>query len=282
MADWKPDIFEYLDYREYLRDFYQDGKEHAGCSYRSLARKAGFTSPNFYKLVMDGERNIGPESVEKFADALELQGDERRFFADLVEFSQADEVEERNAAFERIASRQRFRQARRIDQSMFEYLSNWYHPAIRELAARPDFEADPEWVGEHLTPSVSREKIAESLDLLFDLGLLECDERGEVTRGDPSLTTGHEVKALGVGNYHRQMLERAAESLEAFSGEVRDISALTVCIDDDMIEDFKERIHTFRERLLHRADDAEDPASVYQLNIQFFPLTDPPSDGTDE
>ena len=276
MSDWKPNIYEYVNYRDYLRQYYESGKEHRSAfSYRFLARRAGFSSPNYYKLVMDGDRNIGPDSIEKFADALDLTDEERRFFADLVAFNQAEDVDERNEAFERIAARRRFRKARRIDQSMFEYLSHWYHPAIRELAARPDFEADAEWIGARLSPSVPTDKIADSLDLLFDMQLLVRDEKGEIHRGDPSLTTGHEVGSLAIGNFHRQMIERASESIESFDSEVRDISALTVCIDVAMVDDLKDRIHAFREKLLHLADDTDNPEAVYQMNVQLFPLTNP-------
>ncbi|MFW5968150.1 MAG: TIGR02147 family protein [Persicimonas sp.] len=274
MSTWKPNIFEYLDYREYLRDYYRAGKENLSqFSHRYLARKAGFSSPNFFKLVMDGDRNLSSASVDKFAKALELDEEEKRFFADLVAFDQADDVDEKNAAFERVAASQRFRTARRIDSSMFEYLSRWYHPAIRELAAREDFRRDPEWISQQLFPSVPVDKVEESLELLFELGLLEVDEAGEVHRGEPSLTTGHEVGSLAIGNYHRQMLERASESIEAVPSEERYISGMTVCISPELVEELKERVQGFREVLLDLCDRQEDPRVVYQVNLNLFPLS---------
>ena len=43
MPEWAPNIYEYLDYRDYLRDYYEAGKEHLSAfSYRYLARLAGF------------------------------------------------------------------------------------------------------------------------------------------------------------------------------------------------------------------------------------------------
>ena len=274
MPEWAPNIFEYLDYREYLRDYYEAGKENLSAfSYRYLARLAGFSSPNFFKLVMDGDRNLSSVSVEKFSAALKLDREEKRFFEDLVAFNQAESVEEKNEAFEQIAASQRFRRARRIDSSMFEYLSRWYHPVIRELAARDDFRDDPEWVAQHLNPSVPADKVAESLELLFDLGLLQREDDGTISRGNPSLTTGHEVRSLAIGNYHRQMLERAEESIEAIDRSMRDISALTVCIDPENVEDLKERIHAFRETLLDLCDREENPQSVFQMNFQLFPLS---------
>ncbi len=279
MSDWKPNIFEYVDYREYLRDFYEAGKANVSqFSYRYLARQAGFSSPNFFKLVMDGDRNLSADSVEKFAKALKLDREEKRFFSDLVAFDQADDVDEKNAAFEQVAASQRFRQARRIDSSMFEYLSRWYHPAIRELAARPEFRRDPEWISRQLSPTVPVEQVRASLDLLFDMGLLVEDDDGHISRGEPSLTTGHEVRSLAVGNYHRQMLQRAADSIEEVPRELRNINALTVCIDPDNIGEIKERIQAFRETLLDFCDRDANPKTVFQINFQLFPLSVVPED----
>lgn len=274
-TDWAPNIFEYLDYREYLRDYYEAGKANVDeFSYRYLARKAGFSSPNFFKLVMDGDRNLSADSVQKFAKALVLDGEETRFFADLVAFNQTDEIDEKNAAFERLSASRRFRQARRLDSDMFHYLSYWYYPAIREMAARPDFVAEPDWIAERLFPKVDVAQVEEALDVLLEMGLLVREDDGSITRGDPSLTTGHEVRSLAIGNYHRQMLHRAAESIQTVPSERRDISALTVCISSERVEEIKAEIHAFRERLLNLSDSDEAPEHVYQLNIQLFPMTD--------
>lgn len=278
MASWRPDIFSYLDYREFLRDCYRAGKEHVPAfSYRYLCQKAGFSSPNFVKLVVDGDRNLGQDSIPRFCKAFDLSASESRFFSDLVTLSQETDPDARTEALERLASSKRFRQARRIDQGMFRYLSHWYYPAIREMAARHDFVDDPKWIAAELVPPIKVRRVKEALTVLFDLGLLERDADGRVRRGDPSLTTGHEVAALGARAYHRQMLERATESMELVDRQQRDISALTVCIEAATVDDLKERIHRFREALLTRCDGDEDPDVVYQVNIQLFPLARPRS-----
>ena len=153
--NWKPDIFAFTDYRAFLAQYYQAAKKHnRAFSYRYFSRKAGYKSPNFLKLVIDGQRNISNDSVERFAHALKLNASEQRFFADLVAFNQASTEVEKNVAFERVTASRRFRQARRLDKAYFEYLSNWYYPAIREMAGRPDFREDPEWIAAQLLPPI--------------------------------------------------------------------------------------------------------------------------------
>lgn len=281
MADWKPDIFAYLDYRAFLRDYYEAAKEHVPAfSYRYLARRAGFASPNFIKLVMDGQRNLGADSAVKVAKAFGLDRDETNFFGHLVALDQATTTGERNDAYRSVAASRRFRAARRIEHDMFEYLSHWYYPAIREMAARPDFRLDAAWVAGELFPAVPRREVRQALDALLRLGLLIEADDGTVTRGDPSVTTGHEVAALAARNYHHEMLERAHDSIEACPRDWRDVSALTVCVPTELVPEMKERIHRFREMMLELCDGERErnPEHVYQLNVQLFPLSRPPQE----
>jgi uncharacterized protein (TIGR02147 family) len=269
-------VFEFLDYRAFLRAYYAAEKaRRPAFSHRFFSRQAGLRSPNFLKLVMDGERNLGAETVPKFIKAIGLAGEAAAFFADLVTFGQAETVAEKNRAFERIAASRRFRSARRIDGDLFRYLSHWYYPAIRELSARADFDENPRWIAARLRPRITPAEAQTALRLLLSLGLLVRDERtGKVVRGEPTLTTDHQtVRSLAVTNYHRQMLERASESLETVRAAHRDLAALTVCVSAATAAVVKDRIHRFREELTEICD--ADPAGdvVYQLNVQWFPLS---------
>jgi uncharacterized protein (TIGR02147 family) len=268
-------VYAFLDYREYLRAYYEAAKRvRPSFSFRLFAKLAGLRSPNFLKLVIDGQRNLGADSIARFAQALELSAADAEFFADLVAFSQADSLAEKNRAFERIAASRRFRQARRIDGELFAYLSHWYNPVIRELAAREDFQEDPRWIAAQVAPRISPSEAAEAMKLLLSLGLLVRDPKtGRAVRGEPTLATEHEVRSLGAAAFHRQMLERAAASIEDVPRELRDLAALTVCISPETAALVKQRIHQFREVLAELCDSDTRGSVVYQLNVQWFPLS---------
>jgi uncharacterized protein (TIGR02147 family) len=274
-------VYDFLDYRAYLRAYYEAAKRsRPSFSFRLFSKLAGLRSPNFLKLVMDGERNLGPESIERFADALGLGAPEAEFFGDLVAFSQAETIADKNRAFERISASRRFRQARRIDGELFLYLSHWYNPAIRELAARDDFQEDPRWIAGQLLPRITPSEAAEAMKLLLSLGLLVRDDAsGRVLRGEPTLTTEHEVRSLGAAAFHRQMLERAAQSIDVVPREQRDLCALTVCVSAETAAVVKQRIHEFREALTELCDSDAHGRVVYQLNVQWFPLSLSKEDG---
>jgi uncharacterized protein (TIGR02147 family) len=274
-----PSVFEYLDYRAYLRDYFTLAKaQKKQFSFRFFARRAGFSSPNFVQLVMLGKRNLGRAAVDQVAKGLGLTVAEAAFFGDLVALGQAETLAERNRAFARVTANRRFRTARRLDGPLFEYLSQWYYPAVRELAGRADFVEDPAWVAAQLLPRITTAQARAALGTLEKLGLLVRDEGGRLVRGDPTLTTGHEVRSVVVPAYHRQMIERAGAAVDTVPPDQRDVSALTVCIRGSSLAELKERIHRFREEMLDRCDTESEPERVYQLCIQLFPLSQSPAE----
>src|SRR5688500_3926269 len=123
------DVFAYLDYRAFLRDYYIEQKARGrGFSYRVFSRRAGLRSPNYLKLVIDGERNLTGEMALRFAKACTLADDEAEYLADLVVFNQASTATERARAYAKLTGARRFRQAHKLDLAHDAYYSQWFLP----------------------------------------------------------------------------------------------------------------------------------------------------------
>lgn len=268
------DVFTYLDYRGFLRDAYDERKARGrGFSFRAFSRMAGLRSPNYLKLVIDGERNLSEAMAPRFAAALGLRDDAARYFVDLVSFNQARDAHSRNAAYAKLSGFRRYRSAHRLELAHAAYHSTWYLPAIRELAARKDFKADPEWIGPRMRPPISKEEARSALATLFELGLLVRDARGRVSQGEALVSTGPETGGHHIGNYHRTMMERAAAAIDEVPQAERDVSSLTLCVGASGLTEIKERIKKFRRELLELSTGEADPREVVQINFQLFPLT---------
>jgi uncharacterized protein (TIGR02147 family) len=267
------DVFQYLDYRAFLRDAYQDLKvRQQGFSYRWFSRRAGLASPNFLKLVADGKRNLTSDTSQRFATALGLSSKESDFFLDLVGFCQAGTSAEKTRYFERIGTYRKHRAVRMLERHEFDYFSRWYNVAVRELIACRGFREDPEWIANRLVPPITPAQAAHALQLLQALGFVERGPGGRLRQREPLLSTGPEVRSLAAGNFHRQMMERAAESIERFPREKRDISGLTVSVTPALLALFKQKVTQLRAELLELSGAAEDPTVVAQLNFQLFPI----------
>lgn len=271
------DVFGYLDYRAFLRDAYNARKQKGrGFSYRSFSRKAGLKSPNYLKLVIDGERNLSAEMADRFAAAFGLDDDEARYFVDLVAFNQAATLSERNRHYAKLTGYQRYRKAHKLDLAHAAYYSAWYMPAIRELAARSDFRDDPAWLAEQLVPPITKLEAERSLQILIELGMLVRDAAGRLRQAEVLLSTGPETRGLHIAAYHRGMMAKAMESIDLVPASERDISSLTICLGTNGLRSFKERVQRFRRELLELSALEDEPEQVVQMNFQLFPLSKGP------
>lgn len=271
----KPEVYQYENYRNFLSDMYQHFKDtKRGFSHRAFAKKAGLKSFNYLKLVIDGERNLSPKMIPAFIKGLELNKAEGDFFEKLVYFNQSKSLEEKKRYYEALASSKRYRQIKEIEVSKYEYFSNWYHAAIRELAMRPDFKANPAWIAEQIQPSITEAQAKDSIELLQGLGFIQLDDQGGAKLTETNVASAPEVESLALMNFHRQMIERAQDSLEHDDADIRDISSITLSITEKEMEIIKKQILKFRRKIL--ADfgtKANRKSRVYQMNVQMFPLS---------
>jgi uncharacterized protein (TIGR02147 family) len=269
-----PEVFEYLDYRKFLRDFYKSRKRNGrGFSYRAFSRRAQLQSPNYLKLVIEGQRNLTGSMANRFANACGLDGDDAAYFENLVQFNQAKTSSERASFYDRLRSFRRYRRVQKLEVDQADYHSTWYLPAIRELAARSDFRDDPEWIAKKVLPPISVSEAKRALDILFRLGLVARGEDGRVRQTDVHVSTGPETLGVHIATYHRTMMERASEAIDLVKATQRDISSLTLCLGPDGLAELKLRIQAFRRELLKLSEDDPSPRQVVQLNMQLFPLS---------
>jgi uncharacterized protein (TIGR02147 family) len=273
-----PNIFKYLDYRRYLKDYYRKKKELKGAafSYRAFSRQAGFSSPNFLQLVMEGKRNLSDDGIDRFVKGLRLSKEEARFFKHLVHFNQAKTDQERNRWYKKLATSKRYREIREIERAQFQYFSHWYNAAIRELVLLPDFQEDPEWIANTLRPKITVKEASEAIELLLHLGFLKRNRSGKLVQAERNISTAKEVHSLAIANFHRQMMKRAAESIERTSFDKRDISSLTIAVSQEKFKEAKRRIQEFRRELNVLLSEDGEADAVYQLNFQIFNLTEAP------
>ncbi|MDP2600793.1 MAG: TIGR02147 family protein [Deltaproteobacteria bacterium] len=267
-------IYAYSNYREFLKDMVQELKNsQPSFSYRYFAKKAGYTSPNFLKLVIDGKRNLSEESIRKFAEVFKLGKKEKRFFELLVHYNQTIHPERRQQYYQEILDFAEYRSAHELEKEQYEYLSHWYYPAILELSHLSSFQENPEWIAGQLQNKISNKEVLAAIDCLSRIGLLVRDENGKLKPAHKALTTGEEARSLAAFSYHEQLLEMANQALKQ-KAEEREFAAMTMAVSEAEMKKLKEMIHDFRKKVVNvLTQGGAEPNSVYQLNMQLFSLT---------
>ena len=86
---------------------------------------------------------------------------------------------------------------------------------------------------------------------------------------------GHRIRARRqeLGLSLRELAGRVGLTASFLSQIERDLAALTVCVSRETAALVKERIHKFREEITQLCDEDPQGTSVYQLNVQWFPLS---------
>lgn len=274
----RPDVARFTDYRGYLKAMTAYLRAtRPGFSFRSFARRAGFASPNYLKLVTDGLRNLAPESVERFARGLGLNKREHELFRMLVLLANARSDEERNAIYARLRERVVGDEIAQLRDDQFAVYDMWWALVVREMVTLPDFELDARWIARRLRPRVRVSQAQRALDLLLRLGLVVVGEDGKATPAEPTISTGPEVTSLGVRNHHRAHLELASRSLDEVDRAERNITSLTLRLNREQYDDAVLEIARSRRRLLEIADGSAQPAEgtaeIYQVVFSLFPVT---------
>ncbi len=275
-----PESFD--DYRAYLRAMISFLKQtRPQFSYRYFSKQAGFSSPNFLKLVAEGKRNISHKSIPKFARGLGLDPREADTFETLVLLGQAQTDADRNRHYQQLRRRANHTSSTtRLEEAQYRVYSLWYALPIRELLLHPDFQEDPAWIGRQLRPQVRAAEVRQALELLQEVGLVVRDDNGQLTPANNKISTGPSVKSLAVRNFHRAMLDLAAGSLDRVGADEREITALTVSLTASQYGQVKKRIDAFRQDLFDFIDEESRPApdsvearKIFHVGFQLFPLT---------
>jgi uncharacterized protein (TIGR02147 family) len=271
-------VFDYVDYRQFLRDFYAAQKTRSvAFSHRAFSRRAGLKSSNYLSLVMKGERHLSSEMATRFAKACGLGKREASFFCDLVAFGQAKTTDEKQRWHEQLARYGRFREAHRLVSEQAAYYQHWYMPALRELVTLPSFREDAEWIAAALEPSIGPKQAKKALATLIRLGLLVRDDAGKLRQAQPLVTTGPGPLGHHVFAYHHGMIDLGKRALEQLPRDQRDITSLTLCISASTFPLLKQHVRELRQELLELAAAETSPEQVVQLNFQMFPLSRAPA-----
>lgn len=271
-------IFEYTNYRLFLKDYYEERKDREGFTYRDFSKLAQMNSTSWLLHLIKGTKNLSSESVGRVARALNLNKAEAEYFGLLVPFTQARTNGARDLYYSRMLGLKRKLKLAHLGEEQYEYYTKWYHPVIRSLITKGDFgtgpggEPDYARLGKCLIPPVPAREAKRSVKLLQKLGLLSRDPEGKWAQANAVVSTGDEVASLNVVNYHKQVSRLAESAHDASPKEERDISALTLGVGEAEFRKIKARIQAFRKEIIDIALASDAPDRVYQLNFQLFPV----------
>ena len=269
------DIFEFTDFREYLRGYYTAHKKaNPRYSYQLLTQKAGFSNRGFIHNIINGTRKLSKLNCNKLSQALRHSPREKEYFENIVAYAQADTEKERTyflkQAFE-VADRADIRLLR---QDQYEYYSIWYHSAIRSLIDMIPVRNNYAQLSRRLSPAITVNQAKESLQLLKRLGLIARGDDGCWHLTGKHIRTGGDISRTAKNQFHIACTELAGNSIRNDPPDSRNAVSMTLGLSKRMYDDIVNETQSFVASVVNIVENNDDiPDRVYQYELLLFPLS---------
>jgi uncharacterized protein (TIGR02147 family) len=219
-------------------------------SIRAFARSSGI-SHTVLSLVLSGKRRLSKKATERLADYLNLDPSKRKSL--MQRYSNIDEVYET------------------LSLDSFELISDWYHYAILSVLELPFAKLDAKWIAKQIGIQPLQAKLA--IDRLKRLGLLEQTSDGVWKQSSAPIKIDNKHSSSATKKFHKQLLVRAAESIDIDPISDRDFSSMTFAMDPASIEFARKKIQAFRRELTAELESKGTPAAVFNFTMQLYPIT---------
>lgn len=266
------DIFEYLDYRKFLRDIYEFRRsQDANMTYRYLAKTVGFNSAGFFTLIIQGKRNVSNEMIPKFAMAFKLKIKEREYFQYLVQADQAKNHTEKKYYLDKALTLKRIK-FKIKDVGAHKFYEKWYYSAIREMLSFMPYKNNAVAFARYINPPLRPFQVEKAIELLSEINLISKSGDG-YKQNDPYITSGDEITSATLAKYHLETADLAKRAIDKANIEERNISTLTLALSKNGFEEVTKRIREFRRELMDISKADLEKDQVFHLNLQLFPMT---------
>jgi uncharacterized protein (TIGR02147 family) len=285
----RPNIFDYLDFRKFLSDYFESRyHDDHGFSRSEFSREVfcpgekdgrKLKHRGYFNDIVNKSAAVTANTAELFIQAfrrdkeLKFDKDETQYFRALVAFNQAVIPDEREMYFHHLVSLNHSPR-RVLDAEMLSLYNDWRHSVVRAILDVYDFADNYSALAKNVSPPITAKKARDSIKLLASLGLIKKDDRGFWKPTDKSITAPPQAQNELIIQYQLALLEFAKQSLIMNHSRPQNITTNTISLSDEAFTTLRERLEKFRSEARSIVAKDDKPASkIYQLNIQLFPAS---------
>jgi len=269
-------IFDFTDFREYLRSYFEDKKRsNSRFSYQSLAQKAGFNNRGFVYNIIKGKKKLSKTHCYQLSKALGLNEKETLYFEHLVAYAQVEQADPRNHYREKI---EQYRNEETLagfvsENDKQEYVSKWYHGAIRGLIDLIPVKNNYEVISKKLVPQITIAQAKNSLELLERLGLIRKDENGFYRNTEKNVDQYEKNIESAVDYFQIECLELAKQKILRHDKKWDFTYLITMSLSKNATEQITEETRAFIRKIMKIAKNDNNAQRIYHYLLTMFPLS---------
>ncbi|HUP58211.1 MAG TPA: TIGR02147 family protein [Bdellovibrionota bacterium] len=269
-------IWEHTNYRSFLKSVLADRiSRNRRYSLRAMAGQLEIAQSTLCD-VLKGNKKLSTETAARIARRLELGESESEYFFLLVQFESTADPAFKDTLLRRARMLNPGIAHHDLSVDAFKVIADWQHMAIYEF-----FEAAPEG----FEPSEAARRLGiktveaeAALERLKRLELVDQDPgTGRYSRVQGPFLAVSAIPNEALRSFHRQMLQKAIETLETQSTSEKAIGTETFAFDPSQLEEAKRIQEECFQKMSALAAKGKARREVYHLGIQFFRITEPHS-----
>lgn len=243
---------------------------HRRLSMRTLAKKIQIPSGRLSELF-SGKRRLTDYYLEKIFFALKLSDDEiaqvrhahyKELYGNADSSAKKDQVMISREHIDQLISWKLY--------AVMSFLETTTYTDIAKKASGPSPQLEK--IAKSL--KISTAEIRSLVKVMESVGFIQWNETTKKWSANLSnTTTGYDIPSKAIQNYHSQVLDLAKDKLPSVPVTKRDYSSMTLTVDPKDVVRAKKMLREFRQKFTKKLEEG-GRKEVYQLSIQFFPLTD--------
>ncbi len=267
-------VFEHTDYRAFLKRVLAEkiGRNPA-YSLRALSAQVGM-SHSALSQVLSGKKNLSIDSATRVARHLKLSEKEADYFSLLVQVGLAKSPSAKETLLQRAKVLNPKREIHDLSVEHFRVIADWYHLAIRNLLEVPGVEHTPRALAKRL--GITQIEADAALDRLLRLGMIEKDPANPLRyrKTQDYVLAQSRVPNEALRQFHKQMMEKAIESLETQAPSEKFVGTETLAISREFLPEAADLAEQFFSRMIELSKRAtKKKTDVFHVAVQIFSLT---------
>ncbi len=268
----RPNLLEYFEYAEYLKDFYSWSKEvDQSFSYQKWAKAAGLASKGYLRMVVIGKRKLTDETFNKLLPTINLNTLEEKFFRLLLKLDRAKKLSEKAEYYEELIKVKSSDKIKDVENT-YEYLSNEWLPRLHILLDIKNISRTEKALSKCL--GIPLQEVMNLCKKLEELGYAEKIEDQWVSK-DTITYISNRINNIAVQRFHKNSLETSIEALNLHSSE-RHFNAAYYTLDKKSYEKVTKKIDNFTKELLLEFSqiNTDEERKLYQVNTNLVPMSE--------
>lgn len=264
-------IYSYLNVSQFLSDQFEALKrENPRLTSKMWASQIGFKSSQALVDILKGKAAVKMSMVSLFEKALNLDKAQLNYFRSLVLYSNLKSKEEKDVLESLLSQYKPVSNEPVIRINDGSIYSSWLDGAILEMGRLKNFKMSETQISKCLRKKVHDEVLKDRIQKLAQAGLLKSEDDGSFKITRAKVTTSSDMPIESIEKYYSEVTELAREAVRLPVHD-REFQCFSMALNPANLPIIKTMVRDFRSRLA-KIGGCENSSTVYQVNLQCFPL----------